>query len=82
MDVERAVQRLKKKKKEWEGKRKQLENAQRQRREQQENQIEYLREEQRKLMNNRIVSARNIREWRMSTAGCPARIFSRGKKGS
>lgn len=49
VDVERAVQRLKKKKKEWEGKRKQLEIAQRQRREQQENQIEYLREEQRKL---------------------------------
>ena len=56
VDVERAVQRLKKKKKEWEGKRKQLENAQRQRREQQENQIEYLREEQRKLdeQQNRI----------------------------
>lgn len=49
VDVERAVQRLKKKKKEWEGKRKQLDIAQRQRREQQENQIEYLREEQRKL---------------------------------
>lgn len=58
VDVERACQNLKKKKKEWEGRRKELEALQRRSEQEQENRVLYLRQEQEKLEEQR----RNILE--------------------
>lgn len=49
VDVQRAVQYLKQKRREWDGKKKDLEIRRKQQRQQQENQIEYLQDEIKKL---------------------------------